>query len=109
MVGEAFIFAFSHRLANYFNASRARSTQARQLLKEASDGVNPFEGFTPKLADGESLVFGTEEFDMMEAEGLKAAAKTGFVLVSGHDKAGDAGAACMHSWEVHVQALFTTW
>lgn len=55
--------------------------QARQLLKEASDGVNPFEGFTPKLADGESLVFGTEEFDMMEAEGLRAAAKTGFVLV----------------------------
>ncbi|CAM9707088.1 unnamed protein product, partial [Hapterophycus canaliculatus] len=58
-------------------------TKARQLLKEASEGLNPFEGFTPKLADGESLVFGTEEFDEMEAKGLEAAAKTGFVLVAG--------------------------
>lgn len=70
------------------------SAQARQLLKEASDGVNPFEGFTPKLADGESLVFGTEEFDTMEAEGLKAAAKTGFVLVSLDGKARKRGLNC---------------
>lgn len=56
--------------------------QARQLLKEASEGLNPFEGFTPRLADGESLVFGSEEFESMEAKGLEAAAKTGFVLVS---------------------------
>lgn len=55
--------------------------QARRLLKEAADGVNPFEGFTPKLADGESLVFGTEEFEAMEAKGLEAASKTAFVLV----------------------------
>ncbi len=58
------------------------NAQARQLLKEASEGLNPFEGFTPKLADGESLEFGTEEFDLMEEKGLEAAAKTGFVLVS---------------------------
>lgn len=52
------------------------------MLKEASEGLNPFEGFTPELADGESLIFGTEEFDAMEAKGLEAAAKTAFVLVS---------------------------
>lgn len=51
-------------------------------MKEAADGVNPFEGFTPKLADGESLTFGTEEFEAMEAKGLEAVAKTAFVLVS---------------------------
>lgn len=66
-----------------YNGKRcAVCIQARQLLKEASEGLNPFEGFTPKLADGESLVFGTQEFDEMEAKGLEAAAKTGFVLVS---------------------------
>lgn len=67
-------------------------TQARQLLKEASEGLNPFEGFTPKLADGESLAFGTEEFDKMEAAGLEAAAKTAFVLVR------DRPAWCCSEW-----------
>lgn len=62
--------------------AKTHHTQARQLLTEASEGLNPFEGFTPKLADGESLAFGTEEFDNMEAAGLEAAAKTAFVLVS---------------------------
>lgn len=57
------------------------SPQARKLLEDAAEGVNPFEGFTPRLADGESLEFGTPEFEAMEAEGLRAAAKTAFVLV----------------------------
>ncbi|CAN0307895.1 unnamed protein product, partial [Ectocarpus sp. 6 AP-2014] len=69
--------------AKYPGGLAAYVTKARQLLKEASEGLNPFEGFTPKLADGESLVFGTEEFDEMEAKGLEAAAKTAFVLVAG--------------------------
>eukprot|EP00752_Nemacystus_decipiens_P003634 g3349.t1 len=69
--------------AKYPGGLSAYVTKARQLLKEASEGLNPFEGFTPKLADGESLAFGTEEFDKMEAAGLEAAAKTAFVLVAG--------------------------
>ncbi|CAN0177881.1 unnamed protein product, partial [Discosporangium mesarthrocarpum] len=56
-------------------------TKARRLLKEAADGVNPFEGFVPKIPDGEVLTFGTPEFDAMEEAGLEAVAKTAFVLV----------------------------
>ncbi|CAM9307727.1 unnamed protein product [Pylaiella littoralis] len=69
--------------AKYPGGLSAYVAKARQLLKEASEGVNPFEGFTPELADGERLEFGTEEFNDMEAKGLEAAAKTAFVLVAG--------------------------
>ncbi|CAM9758369.1 unnamed protein product, partial [Choristocarpus tenellus] len=54
---------------------------ARRLLKESAEGVNPFEGFTPEIPDGEVLEFGTKEFEAMEEAGLEAVSKTAFVLV----------------------------
>jgi UDP-N-acetylglucosamine pyrophosphorylase len=35
------------------------------------------------MAEGEALVYGTDEFEAMERAGLAVAGKTGFVLVAG--------------------------
>jgi UDP-sugar pyrophosphorylase len=35
------------------------------------------------MAEGEALVYGTDEFEAMEQAGLAVAGKTGFVLVAG--------------------------
>jgi UDP-sugar pyrophosphorylase len=56
---------------------------ARKLLQDSKDGVNPFEGFTPSVPQGQSLEPSSEEFLKMEAAGLDAVSETGFILVAG--------------------------
>lgn len=56
---------------------------ARKLLQDSKDGVNPFEGFTPSVPQGQTLDPMSEEFLKMEAAGLDAMSETGFILVAG--------------------------
>jgi UDP-sugar pyrophosphorylase len=58
-------------------------TKAVALLESSAAGTNPFEGYAPSVPEGEDLLYGDEEYHAMEAKGLEAAAKLGFVLVAG--------------------------
>jgi len=46
-------------------------------------GENPYDNYKPVVPDGVFLKPGTDEFDQMEAEGLKELSKLGFVLIAG--------------------------
>lgn len=69
--------------ASYPGGIAAYVTKARGLLEASARGDNPFDGFTPSVPLGEEVIFGDEEFVAMEEAGLRAAAKTTFVLVAG--------------------------
>lgn len=69
--------------AKYPGGLKAYLEKARKLLEDSAKGVNPFEGYTPQVPDGESLVFGTPAFEEMEEKGLSVAHQTAFVLVAG--------------------------
>jgi len=57
--------------------------KARVLLKDSMLEINPFDGWTPKIPDGERLKFGSEQFEDLEAAGAEELSRTGFVLVAG--------------------------
>ena len=61
----------------------AYAQRARALLADAKAGVNPLDGWVPKLATGETLALGTAEWDEREAKGLEEAGGVCFVLVAG--------------------------
>ena len=49
----------------YPGGLRAYHRNAKQLLAESRDGVNPFEGYVPSVPDGETIVFDdTERFEV---------------------------------------------
>ena len=56
---------------------------ARRLLQESKEGVNPFEGCEPHVPEGETLDFGSEHFRELERKGVEAAGESAFVLVAG--------------------------
>ncbi|PRW45148.1 UDP-sugar pyrophosphorylase 1 [Chlorella sorokiniana] len=56
---------------------------ARQLLKDSKEGVNPFEGCTPAVPEGEKLDFGSQHFRELERAGIAAAGEAAIVLVAG--------------------------
>jgi UDP-sugar pyrophosphorylase len=68
-------------------------SKAKKLLKDSSDGVNPFEDYTASVPEGESLTYedqqedstATEGMTFLEAEdvGLSGIANVAFVLVAG--------------------------
>jgi len=57
--------------------------KSRKLLKDSLVGVNPFEGWIPRVPAGERLKFGDERFIALEAIGMEELRRTGFVLVAG--------------------------
>jgi len=57
--------------------------KSRKLLKDSLVGVNPFEGWIPRVPDGERLKFGDERFAALEAIGMDELRRTGFILVAG--------------------------
>mmetsp|Transcript_6451 Transcript_6451/g.11349 ORF Transcript_6451/g.11349 Transcript_6451/m.11349 type:complete len:704 (+) Transcript_6451:148-2259(+) len=69
--------------AKYPGGLAAYVGKARALLDAAAQGLNPFEGFTPSVPEGETLVHGTEAFAAAEEQGLLAACSAAFVLVAG--------------------------
>ena len=56
---------------------------ARRLLAASREGVNPFEGQTPSVPQGERLQSGTSEFLVAEDVGAKETDACAFVLVAG--------------------------
>jgi len=69
--------------SKYPGGLAAYVSKARQLLAASAAGINPFEGYSPSVPEGETLVHGTEAFRKAEEKGLEAACKAGFVLVAG--------------------------
>ncbi|KXZ48443.1 hypothetical protein GPECTOR_28g853 [Gonium pectorale] len=56
---------------------------ARRLLQESKEGVNPYEGYVPSVPTGVRLDFAAPEFLELEAAGLREAGHAAFVLVAG--------------------------
>lgn len=56
---------------------------ARKLLKNSKDGVNPLEGWKPSIPQGEMFELGTSEYQSTEALGIAELGNVGFVLVAG--------------------------
>ncbi|KAL4857633.1 UDP-sugar pyrophosphorylase 1 [Chlorella vulgaris] len=72
-----------HLDKNYAGGLRAYIKNARKLLHDSKEGVNPFEGCVPSVPEGEKLDFGSEHFRELERAGVAAAAGCAFVLVAG--------------------------
>lgn len=68
---------------SYPGGLKAYIANARQLLSDSKEGKNPFSGWTPSVPSGEKLVFGNEAFVNFEAQGIKEAKDSAFVLVAG--------------------------
>jgi UDP-sugar pyrophosphorylase len=58
-------------------------SNARALLAEASEGLNPFEGFVPQQPDKVDLTLLDETYDHYEAVGAGQFGKVGVVMVAG--------------------------
>jgi hypothetical protein len=56
---------------------------ARVLLENSRQGVNPLKGWTPTLPTGQVFEFGTKEYEETEALGIQQLGAVGFVLVAG--------------------------
>ena len=56
---------------------------AKKLLQESKDGVNPFEGWTPAVPDGIVVEYASKEHVELEAEGMREVGSACFVLVAG--------------------------
>jgi UDP-sugar pyrophosphorylase len=54
-----------------------------KLLKQATEGQNPFDGWHPSVPRGENVEYGSKKHRELEKVGLKQAKKTAFVLVAG--------------------------
>ncbi|PSC70970.1 UDP-sugar pyrophosphorylase 1 [Micractinium conductrix] len=72
-----------HLDTSYAGGLRQYIQNARRLLHESKEGVNPFEGCVPSVPEGEKLDFGSERFRELERAGVKAAGGCAFVLVAG--------------------------
>eukprot|EP01084_Bolivina_argentea_P038722 71612_1 len=67
----------------YPGGLEAYLSKAKTLMKQSANGDNPYEGYKPKVPNGQSVMYGSPEFDAAETQGLKVAAKTAFILVAG--------------------------
>jgi UDP-N-acetylglucosamine pyrophosphorylase len=56
---------------------------ARDLLAKSKAGLNPLEGWTPSIPTGQAFTIGTDEYNQVEAVGMKELGAVGFVLVAG--------------------------
>jgi hypothetical protein len=61
----------------------AYTTTAKRLLKDATNKVNPLEGWTPSVPQGDLLEAHSEQWRAMERIGLREVGKCAFVLVAG--------------------------
>jgi UDP-sugar pyrophosphorylase len=56
---------------------------ARKLLADSKNSVNPLEGWKPSVPVGETFEIGTDAWKDTERKGLKKLGSVGFVLVAG--------------------------
>lgn len=67
----------------YTGGLRSYIQKARTLLQNSKDGVNPLDGWSPSVPQGESFELGTDKYHNTENIGMKLLSKVGFVLVAG--------------------------
>lgn len=58
-------------------------TNARKLLEDSRQGVNPLEGWKPQVPTGQAFEIGTNDYNTVEAVGVMELGSVGFVLVAG--------------------------
>ena len=56
---------------------------AKKLLKDSKEGVNPFDGWTPSVPDGIVVQYATDEHQKLERVGMQEVGSAAFVLVAG--------------------------
>jgi len=61
----------------------AYTATAKRLLRDATNKVNPLEGWTPSVPQGDLLEAHSEQWRAMERVGLREVGKCAFVLVAG--------------------------
>ena len=67
----------------YPGGLRSYIEKAKKLLQDSKDSVNPLDGWSPSIPQGESFELGTDKYDDTEKMGMKLLNKVGFVLVAG--------------------------
>ncbi|XP_044479312.1 UDP-sugar pyrophosphorylase-like [Mangifera indica] len=80
---KAFFDQVARLNSSYPGGLKSYIKTARELLADSKDGKNPFDGFTPSVPMGESLIFGDDTFINYEQAGVKEAKNAAFVLVAG--------------------------
>jgi UDP-sugar pyrophosphorylase len=68
---------------SYPGGLRGYILTARKLLQDSKDGVNPLEGFSPAIPEGEKFELDTVKYRNTEKVGIKLLGKVGFILVAG--------------------------
>jgi UDP-sugar pyrophosphorylase len=56
---------------------------ARTLLENSKNGVNPLDGWEPNIPEGQAFELGSDEYKATEEKGLAELGSIGFVLVAG--------------------------
>lgn len=56
---------------------------AKKLLRDSKDGVNPFDGWTPSVPDGIVVEYAGKEHQHLEKVGMQEVGSVAFVLVAG--------------------------
>jgi len=56
---------------------------ARKLLENSKNGVNPLDGWEPQIPEGEAFQLGSDKYNSTEKKGLSELGSIGFVLVAG--------------------------
>lgn len=79
----AFLASLRKIDASYPGGLSGYIANARKLLAEAREGLNPYEGFVPEQPDKVDLTDFDAAYDHYEALGRKQFEKTGVVLVAG--------------------------
>mmetsp|Transcript_19246 Transcript_19246/g.34308 ORF Transcript_19246/g.34308 Transcript_19246/m.34308 type:complete len:120 (-) Transcript_19246:9-368(-) len=67
----------------YPGGLEAYINNAQKLLESSKAGENPYDGYVPRVPEGERLQTATSQFDECEELGMKNMSKAGFVLVAG--------------------------
>ncbi|KAL6984338.1 UTP-monosaccharide-1-phosphate uridylyltransferase [Sarracenia purpurea var. burkii] len=80
---RAFLDQVATLNANYPGGLPSYIKTARELLADSKAGKNPFDGFSPSVPSGESLIFGDDNFIQFEEIGVKEVRNAAFVLVAG--------------------------
>jgi UDP-sugar pyrophosphorylase len=67
----------------YPGGLRSYVEKAKKLLEDSKNGVNPLQGWSPSVPQGESFELGTDKYRETEERGMKLLGNVGFVLVAG--------------------------
>jgi hypothetical protein len=67
----------------YPGGLRSYIEKAKKLLQDSKDSVNPLDGWSPSIPQGESFELGTDKYHNTENIGMELLSKVGFVLVAG--------------------------